>query len=322
VTMPVVPPQAVQPVTAEEGVRMEAPPPEPQIQSTEQVNVIQQTDNRVIVTINNQTFVEHDEEERLRDERDEVIYERLPRERYRTTIVRPNGVRVVTIEDRYGNVLRRSRILPEGREVVLFFVPDETEVEREVVWEDPGEDLPEFELSIPEEEYIVETENSSPEQLYTALTAPPVETVERVYTLQDVRRSDRIRQKVRRIDIDSINFAFGSAEIDDAEIPKLESLARAIERALQENPAETFLIEGHTDAVGTDVANLGLSDRRAEAVATALTGAFGIPPENLVTQGYGEQELKVATEEPNRENRRVTVRRITPLVNPVASASR
>jgi outer membrane protein OmpA-like peptidoglycan-associated protein len=33
-----------------------------------------------------------------------------------------------------------------------------------------------------------------------------------------------------------------------------------------------------------------------------------------VTQGYGEQYLKVPTEEPERENRRVTVRRITPLV--------
>ena len=90
-------------------------------------------------------------------------------------------------------------------------------------------------------------------------------------------------------------------------------------RLLDENPGEVFLIEGHTDAVGSDAANLSLSDRRAETVARALTDVFEIPPENLVTQGYGEAYLKVKTEEPNRTNRRVAVRRITPLVAPVAS---
>ena len=92
-----------------------------------------------------------------------------------------------------------------------------------------------------------------------------------------------------------------------------------MERLLEENPAETFLIEGHTDAVGSDEANLALSDQRAESVAIALTNVFAIPPENLVTQGYGETYLKVDTEEPARENRRVAIRRITPLVSPVAS---
>jgi outer membrane protein OmpA-like peptidoglycan-associated protein len=89
---------------------------------------------------------------------------------------------------------------------------------------------------------------------------------------------------------------------------------------LEANPAETFLIEGHTDAVGTDEANLGLSDQRAEAVAAALTDVFAIPAENLSTQGYGEQYLKVQTESEERQNRRVAIRRITPLVAPVASA--
>ena len=75
-----------------------------------------------------------------------------------------------------------------------------------------------------------------------------------------------------------------------------------------------FLIEGHTDAVGTEEDNLSLSDRRAEAVAVALTEQFQIPPENLTTQGYGEQQLKVPVQGPEEQNRRVTVRRITPLL--------
>lgn len=46
----------------------------------------------------------------------------------------------------------------------------------------------------------------------------------------------------------------------------------------------------------------------------ALLHNFDIPPENLVTHGYGEQFLKVATEAPERENRRVAIRPITELV--------
>src|SRR5690606_181282 len=107
--------------------------------------------------------------------------------------------------------------------------------------------------------------------------------------------------------------------ISESEIPKLEGVANAISQILDKNPGETFLIEGHTDAVGSEVANLALSDRRAEAVAEALTNVFGIPPENLATQGYGEQYLKINTQERERENRRVAIRRITPLVAPVAS---
>jgi outer membrane protein OmpA-like peptidoglycan-associated protein len=129
-----------------------------------------------------------------------------------------------------------------------------------------------------------------------------------------------VRDSVRRIDLDTITFDFGSASIAEDAIPRLETLAEAIGRLLDENPAETFLIEGHTDAVGSDLANLALSDRRAEAVAAALSDVFGLPPENLVTQGYGERYLKVNTQEPEQENRRVAVRRITPLVAPVASS--
>jgi OmpA-OmpF porin, OOP family len=40
-----------------------------------------------------------------------------------------------------------------------------------------------------------------------------------------------------------------------------------------------------------------------------------VPPENLTTQGYGEQHLKVPTDGPERANRRVTARRITPLLS-------
>ena len=80
-----------------------------------------------------------------------------------------------------------------------------------------------------------------------------------------------------------------------------------------------FLVEGHTDAVGADEDNLSLSDRRAESVAVALTQQFNVPPENMVTQGYGEQELKVPTTAAERANRRGAVRRVTPLLQGYAA---
>jgi outer membrane protein OmpA-like peptidoglycan-associated protein len=50
-----------------------------------------------------------------------------------------------------------------------------------------------------------------------------------------------------------------------------------------------------------------------------LSDVYGIAPENLATQGYGESYLKVNTVGPEQENRRVTIRRVTALVRPVAA---
>ncbi|MDA4630148.1 hypothetical protein NZA98_03305 [Escherichia coli] len=39
----------------------------------------------------------------------------------------------------------------------------------------------------------------------------------------------------------------------------------------------------------------------------------------MATQGYGERYLKIKTDGPEQQNRRVAIRRITPLVQPLAS---
>jgi outer membrane protein OmpA-like peptidoglycan-associated protein len=142
-----------------------------------------------------------------------------------------------------------------------------------------------------------------------------VDTLERAYSLEEVRDNYLLRDRMRRIDLDGITFEFGAFEVTSDQYPMLERIARVMLRVLRNNPDEVFLIEGHTDAVGNDVDNLSLSDRRAEAVAGILSEAFGIPPENLVTQGYGKQFLKVDTPAPERLNRRVAIRRITPLMS-------
>jgi outer membrane protein OmpA-like peptidoglycan-associated protein len=256
-----------------------------------------------------------DEGERLLYGARDVEVEELPNGRTRTIVYRENGSQIVTIRDRRGNIIRRVRVTPNGREVVLIdnrYEDDYDELPPFVVYEEA--DLPPLVIGIPEERYIVDLGRASEVEIEAALLAPPVQEIERQFTLEEVTRNERVRAYVPRIDLDTITFEFGSATIDESQLPALAELGEAMEEVLVENPDEVYLVEGHTDAVGSDYDNLILSDRRAEAVAVALSQNFEIPPENLVTEGYGEQYLKVRTPGPERENRRVTVRRITPLL--------
>src|SRR5690606_11555686 len=150
--------------------------------------------------------------------------------------------------------------------------------------------------------------------IYETLIAPPVVKIQRRYTIEEIVDDPEIRSAVRSVDIDSINFASGEAEIPTSEYGKLAALAEAMKRIIDANPNEVFLIEGHTDAVGSDESNLELSELRAESVLIALVDEFGIPEENLETVGYGEQYLLVDTQASEPRNRRVVVRRITELV--------
>ena len=163
--------------------------------------------------------------------------------------------------------------------------------------------------------YIVEAEDAPPELIYDTMLAPPVERIERRYSLDEIRYSPSVRQLMPSIDLNTINFETGSWEIPPDQAAKLQAIADGLNRAIARNPREVFLIEGHTDAVGNDVDNLSLSDRRAESAANLLTQQFGVPAENLTSQGYGSQYLKEQTSGPSRINRRVTIRRITPLLN-------
>lgn len=304
-------------VTAEEGRRIDR---RPRYERPEGVTERRAADNRIVIQFGNTIVVRGDDSQRFLRDSDDYYYEELPRGRVRETVVRSDGTQVVTIRNRYGEVIQRSKIDQRGREYVLFYAPDLMEDDRRYpVFRDPGLDLPPMRLRIPVRDYIIDTSSDPDQNYYRFLQQPPVEPVERVYSLDEVKYSARIRDKVRRIDLDTITFATGSAEIPMSQARTLRQVAEAMERILDDNPAETFLIEGHTDAVGSDESNLILSDERAESVASLLTDVYGIPPENLATQGYGERYLKVRTLGPSQENRRVTIRRVTPLVRPVAA---
>ncbi len=282
-----------------------------------EVHVVERLDDRVILGVGDQIFVRGDDRPRLRHDAREAYYDELPRGRVRETIVRPGGYRIVTVYDRYGDVLQRSRVDSDGNEYVLMYAPDYQDERRPAIV-DVGYDLPPMRLTIPVDDYIVDYSQEPDRDYYAFLSEPPVERVERIYSIDEVRNSARLRDKVRRIDLDTIHFETGSAEVSMSQAKTLRTVADAMQKVLGKDPGETFFIEGHTDAVGSDRSNLVLSDERAESVAVLLTEVYGIPAENLVTQGYGERFLKISTPEPEEENRRVTIRRVTPLVRPVA----
>jgi outer membrane protein OmpA-like peptidoglycan-associated protein len=212
------------------------------------------------------------------------------------------------VRDAQGRLVRRVRREAGGREIVL--IENETRPRR-------GRGLIELappRIAIPREKYVVEVERASQEDLYEAFTAPPVERIQRRYSLDDVRYNQNLRERVRRVDIDIVTFESGSWRLDEGQVGALTGVATAIRRAIEANPAEVFLVEGPHRRGRPRHRQPHPLRPPPETVAAILSERFQVPAENLTTQGYGEQCLKVATQADERQNRRVTIRRITPLL--------
>jgi outer membrane protein OmpA-like peptidoglycan-associated protein len=286
--------------------------------------------DRVIIREGGHDIIRHDEAARFAFNAREVNVEHRG-DATVTIAVRPDGSRIVTEVDGNGRLLRRLRRDAFGREIIII---DNTVVAPVAVIGGPAVAIATPGLAvgfgglgigvalnlgppvvrIAPELYVRETAVATPAQIYMTLAAPPVEVIDRRYSLDEIRYNEPLRARMPRVDIDTVNFETGSWEIAPDQAQRLAGVAQGMLQAVQRNPAEVFLIEGHTDAVGNDVDNLSLSDHRAESVAVLLTNQFGVPAENLTSQGYGKQFLKVPSPGPERANRRVAVRRITPLL--------
>lgn len=94
----------------------------------------------------------------------------------------------------------------------------------------------------------------------------------------------------------SIYFTTGSARLDSKSIPLLDNLYDIVNRC----PDLAIEVAGHTDSDGSDVANQGLSERRAASVATYLQSK-GIAASRMKAIGYGEAKPLVANT--SRENK-------------------
>jgi len=125
--------------------------------------------------------------------------------------------------------------------------------------------------------------------------------------------SKAIRAALPSVELDTVKFGFNQAFVRPEQIANIDRIGQVLELILGSNPNEIFVIEGHTDAVGSDADNEKLSVARAAAVKEMLTSYYDISPSSLTTVGLGESFLKIRTPGPERENRRIVIRRLTPL---------
>lgn len=102
-----------------------------------------------------------------------------------------------------------------------------------------------------------------------------------------------------------ITFDFDRADVK----PQFAGTVQTVARNLADFQSTTVDVVGHTDSVGSDAYNQGLSQRRADAVARALI-ANGVQPVRIVAVGRGENQpvASNATDAGRAQNRRVELR--------------
>jgi outer membrane protein OmpA-like peptidoglycan-associated protein len=106
------------------------------------------------------------------------------------------------------------------------------------------------------------------------------------------------------IDLD-IQFDYNSADISASSMQSVQALGRAL--SAPGLKGSTFVVAGHTDAIGGESFNLGLSERRADTIKNYLVSKFGIAGSDLVSVGYGKDKPKDANAPMDPVNRRVQV---------------
>lgn len=103
---------------------------------------------------------------------------------------------------------------------------------------------------------------------------------------------------------DELLFSFDEADLDDESLQRLNQLIADLKGA---NP-QSVTVAGHTDTMGTAEYNLGLSERRAQTVASELIKG-GVPASKIQTEALGMTDLAVETgpEVYEPQNRRAVI---------------
>jgi outer membrane protein OmpA-like peptidoglycan-associated protein len=113
-----------------------------------------------------------------------------------------------------------------------------------------------------------------------------------------------VAQTKPAIDLE-ITFDYNSANISKKSLSSVQALGKAL--SSEDLKGATFVVAGHTDAVGGEEYNQDLSERRADAIKRYLTDKYGIAGADLVTVGYGKGKPKTGVAPTDPSNRRVQV---------------
>ena len=108
--------------------------------------------------------------------------------------------------------------------------------------------------------------------------------------------------EVVRVELD-VKFDFDKSRVKEESYGDIKNLADF----MKQYPQTTTVLEGHTDSIGTDAYNQGLSERRANAVRDVLVNQYGVEGGRVNAVGYGESRPVAdnATDAGRAINRRV-----------------
>jgi len=103
-------------------------------------------------------------------------------------------------------------------------------------------------------------------------------------------------------------FPLNSSYLTDQAKSELDKLVKL----LDDYPGASLIVDGHTDATGTEEYNQWLSEKRAESVKKYAVGK-GLAENRITTHGYGQSKPIAPnnTKEGRQQNRRVEVTIVT-----------
>ncbi len=190
--------------------------------------------------------------------------------------------------------------------VALFMLPIAGATQEEPTVADMTSETPSAERLI---KALTPDEGPPPDLQTMGLTSRGIGVVEqpRCEYYREAQTRGIAIQPVAEIVAMEVLFAFDSAELSQEASQTLENLALAL--ASGELELCCFLIEGHTDGVGSDAYNLDLLTQRAKTVASYLSERGGVQMGRLLTAGRGESRpiADNATEQGRKKYRRVQV---------------